>query len=207
MKSDSSFLRAHTVQLLPPTEDDIRLSDWHNWYNNQQLTQYNSHGIYPVTPQDEVNYVLGQNRTTTIILAIECIQTKKIIGNAALQNIDLINRHCNIAITLGGHHGISAGVEVYGLLLNHAFNRLNLHRVEDACHEQLEPFVKMLGVLGVEKEFVSKDYFLRDGHWSDRIHFSVLADNFRKLALLRNGNILYESYEDLLSAIVNSVRT
>ena len=74
-----------------------------------------------------------------ILLAVLEKKSGKLMGNASLQNIDLINRHCNVAITLGERDlaSISTGVEVFALLAQHAFKRLNLHRIEDACHEKL----------------------------------------------------------------------
>jgi RimJ/RimL family protein N-acetyltransferase len=139
-------------------------------------------------------------------LAIEEVATGRLIGNASLSSIDRINRSARISLTIGESAGISAGVEVYGLLIEHAFCRLNLNRVADGTHENLRTFVRMLSVLGFEEEGVAKEAFLRDGKFSDIIYFRVLASTFFELRSRRDGSILFEDIGDLLAGIVSAVR-
>lgn len=202
----TSFLIGHSIELRVPSDSDVMESGWSSWYNDPNTTRYNSHGVFPITPKKELEVVHGiMENPRHILLAIFDKKNKKLIGNAALQNIDLINRHCNIAITIGEEAPISAGVEVYGLLANHAFMRLNLHRIEDSCHEKLKTFADMLGVLGFKVEGVGKDYFLRNGIWSDKIYFSLLAEDFKALQKERGGLILFKNYNELLNEIKSKI--
>lgn len=203
---ESPFLTGHTIELRVPFDSDVLEDNWHYWYNDIDITRHNSHGVFPVGRAEELQIVqTTMARHDTLLLAIVEKETQRLVGNAALQQIDLINRHCNIAITIGEKASISTGVEVYGLLVEHAFMRLNLHRIEDATHEKLLTFVRMLGVLGFKVEGRGQQYFLKDGVWSDKIYFSLLVDDFFRLRAERGGHILFSSHNELLSAIKNSV--
>jgi len=201
------FLIGHTIEMRVPLDSDVLTDNWHNWYNDFDTTRHNSHGIFPIDRAEELRIVHAtMARRDTILLAIVEKNTQRLVGNAALQNIDLINRHCNIAITIGEKATISAGIEAYGLLVEHAFMRLNLHRIEDATHENLLLFLRMLGVLGFKEEGRGKQYFYKDGVWADKIYFSLLAADFLLLREKRGGRILFSTHDELLSAIKNSVQ-
>jgi RimJ/RimL family protein N-acetyltransferase len=146
------------------------------------------------------------DRRDCLIFSVLDKNTQNLIGNASLQNIDLVNRKCNIAITLGNPTGVSAAVEVFGLLLEHAFCRLNLNRVGDATHEKLSTLVKMLSVLGFKEEGRLREYFIRDGMCSDAVSFSVLQRDFMALRADRAGGILFDTLDKLNLAILSAVK-
>ena len=202
------FLTGHTIELRVPVDSDVMTDNWHNWYNDFDTTRNNSHGIFPIDRAEELRIVHSKMaRRDTILLAIVEKNTQRLVGNAALQHIDLINRHCNIAITIGEKATISTGIEVFGLLVEHAFMRLNLNRIEDSANENLILFIRMLGVLGFKMEGRGKQYFYKDGIWSDKIYFSLLASDFLLLRNERGGRFLFATHDELLSAIKESVKT
>ena len=201
------FLSGHTIELRVPKEQDVLENKWTNWYNSYDKTRFNSHGVYPLSPEEELEIVKSEMRNpSSILLAIYEKKTDRLVGNASLQNINHLYRHCNIALTIGESSPFTAGVETYGLLLEHAFMRLNLIRVHDATHEKLLDFVKMISVLGFEYEGRGKQYFIKDGKRSDAIFFAVLAENYFKLKEKRNGHVLYETKELLIEAIRNALK-
>ena len=206
--TNNTFLVGHTIELRVPSEDDIWKSNWHSWYNDLETTSHNSHGIYPISVQQEAEIIQNNmKRNDSIVCSIYDLNTKKLVGNTALQNIDLINRRCNIAITIGENTSFSAGVEAFGLLCTHAFMRLNLERVSDGTHENLKKFVTMLSVMGFQEEGIIKKWFFRDDKWYSRIIFGVLREDFLTLQSLRSGKILFENKQELDRAIIEAVKT
>jgi RimJ/RimL family protein N-acetyltransferase len=206
--SNGFYFESHTIAIRQPNESDVLSGKWSSWYNSYSVTKYNSHGVFPVTIDDELRYVNERiARKDSLLFSVIDKESNKLIGNASLQNIDLINRRANIAITIGNPSGISTAVQVYGLILDHAFCRLNLNRVGDATHENLGPLVKMLSVIGFSQEGRFRDYFYRDGGRSDAICFSVLQHEFLKLKESRSGNILFDSLDHLESAVVKAVKS
>lgn len=201
-----TFLSGHTIELRVPREKDIQ-DKWTNWYNNQDKTRFNSHGVFPLSPEEELRIVKKKMKDpTSILLAIYEKKNGRLVGNASLQDINLLYRHCNIALTIGENSSFSAGVETYGLLLEHAFMKLNLIRVHDATHEKLLDFVKMISVLGFEYEGRGRQYFIKDGKRHDAIFFAALAESYFKLKEKRNGYILFEKKELLIEAIRNALK-
>jgi RimJ/RimL family protein N-acetyltransferase len=206
MISSPPFLTGHTIELRVPVDADVMEDNWHIWYNDMDVTRHNVHGVFPLGRTAELRIVHEiMARRDTILLAIVEKDSQQLIGNVALQKIDLINRHCNIAITIGEKASISAGVEVFGLLVQHAFMRLNLHRIDEATHENLRTFVQMLGVLGFKIEGIGKDHYFKDGIWSDKIYYSILEEDFKALRKIRGGHIIFKTHEELLLAIKKKV--
>jgi len=205
--TNNTFLVGHTIELRVPSEDDIWNSNWHSWYNNIAKTSHNSHGVYPISVQQEAELIQSNmNRSDSIICSVYDLNTKKLVGNTALQNIDLIHRRCNIAITIGEQTSFSAAVEAYGLLCTHAFMRLNLERISDATHENLKKLVTILSVIGFQEEGIIKKWFLRDGKWYSKINFGILREDFFSLQSLRSGKILFENKQELDRAIIAAVK-
>ena len=205
--SNNTFLVGHSIELRVPSDDDIERSNWHSWYNNMETTRNNSHGIYPVSVRQEIDIVNNiMNQNNSILCSVYDLIHKKLIGNAALQNIDLINRHCNLAVTIGEQAPFTAAVEAFGLLSTHAFMRLNLERIADSTHENLKTLVTMLSVLGFKEEGVIEKWFLRDNNWYSKINFGLLRENFLELQSIRSGNILFENKQDLHRAIIDAVK-
>jgi RimJ/RimL family protein N-acetyltransferase len=205
--TNNIFLQGHTIELRVPSRDDIENSNWHSWYNDQETTRFNFHGIYPISATQEIGIIENiMSQKDTILCSIYDLKTEKLIGNAALKNIDLINRHCNIVITIGEAAPFTAAVEVFGLLCHHAFMRLNLEGVHDATHEKLRKLVTMFSVIGFKEEGLIEKYFYRDNCWSSKIMFGILRKDFIELCSQRGGNILFDDIKDLQRALIDSVK-
>ncbi len=197
----------HTIALRRPRESDVTEGVWSSWYNDLSITKYNTHGVYPVSIDNELKYINERlDRPDCLIFAVVNKNSEELIGNASLQNIDFINRKADIALTIGKPLGISTAVEVHALLLDHAFSRLNLNRVAGATHEKLSPLVKMLTLCGFKEEGRSKEFFFRDGFFYDSIHFGALSKDFFSLKQSRNGKILFDELDALNAAIVTTMK-
>lgn len=201
------FLKGYTIGLRPPNEDDMLKSGWHTWYNNIETTRYNSHGVYPVSIEKELEIIQKNlNRADSILLAIHDLKSTKILGNICLQNIDHFNRRANLAITIGEPASMSAGVEAFGLMTHHAFMKLNLERIEDGTHEKAVNFIKMISIFGYGIDGISKRYFLKDNQWSNKINFSIIREDYLKKLSENSENILLEDHAALQKAMVNSLK-
>jgi RimJ/RimL family protein N-acetyltransferase len=202
---EKMILEGHTIFLALPSLEEVRSSGWNHWYNDYETTAFNSHGIFPITVEKEVQYVeQALNDPHTILLAIYAKDENLLIGNIALQSIDLLNRKCALAITIGcpEFRGRTCALEAVGLLLDHAFNRLNLNRVYIGLDERLARWGKMLKVLGFQDEGVLRKDLLRNGKFWDMICMAVLAEDFSRLKSEREGNILFSNISKLLKALV-----
>ena len=49
--TNNKFLVGHSIELRVPSNEDIKHSNWHSWYNDMTTTKNNSHGIYPISAE------------------------------------------------------------------------------------------------------------------------------------------------------------
>ncbi len=64
--------------------------------------------------------------------------------------------------------------EALGAVLNDAFGRLALHRVEAACLPENEASRRLLTKLGFEEEGYAREYLRINGAWRDHVLFAIL---------------------------------
>lgn len=199
------FLEGYTVYLRVPAAEDVSAGSWHTWYNDYKNTIFNSHGVFPITREQELEYLKNaQNSPSTLILAVVSKKEDALIGNISLQNIDLLNRKADISLTIGEpkYRTRTTGLEAMALMTTHAFSRLNLNRIQAQAHEGLARWVNMLKILGYQLEGTLRQDFLRDGKYANSLLFAVLADDYMALKKARNGNILFDDLHQLLQEVV-----
>jgi len=116
----NEFIKGETIYLRPVLESDAeRCVDW---LNNQELTRFMEHGVFPQKLSDELNYI----RNAKCMLAI-CTLDDTHIGNIELK---LSNSNtASISIIVGERRGNGYGTEAVRLLVDHAFNRIPLDRI------------------------------------------------------------------------------
>ena len=51
---------------------------------------------------------------------------------------------------------MSIGVEAFGLMADHAINRLNINGIEDVTHKKLENLIKMLSSIIFKQDGITK---------------------------------------------------
>jgi len=197
------ILEGHRIFLCHPTKEEVEENQKHMWFNDYENTLYNSHGVFPISVEQEKNYIESENKNpNSIDFSIYEKQNQSLLGVVSLKGINLINRSAEMAIILRNakekKQGIS--IEAVGLILEHGFGRVNLHRVYAGTHIKLERWVEKLGVIGFRSEGIGRDAFFRDGKFSDKIFFSVLAPDFFALKKNRGGKILFASCDQLQEA-------
>ena len=65
------------------------------------------------------------------------------------------------------------------LLLDFAFDRLRLHRIEAACLPTNVPSRALLMRTGFQQEGYARNYLLIDGKWQDHLLFAIVREDWR----------------------------
>jgi len=111
------------------------------------------------------------------------------IGMLSLISIDMDNRRAESGRFLIGDEaaarGVPAAVEATKLLYELAFDRLGLERLHGIVAERNHLMVKWQKFLGMKEEGRFRRHFLLDGEFHDAIALSILADEYRAVALPR----------------------
>ncbi len=170
------FLKGEKVQLRPLNEKDVE-GNYRYWLNDPEIVRYNSHGRFPMTPEKLLDYVRSVSHSTTmIVLAIEDAASGVHVGNISLQGINWIDRSAEIAFVLGEKDAWGRGImyEAGQLMIRHAFDVLNLHRVHCGTSADNIGMQKLAEKLGMEKEGTRKEAIFNNGGYRDVIEFGLL---------------------------------
>lgn len=129
-----TFLKGNRVTLRPPIEADI--PHLLRWLNNQEVTQY-LNTYLPLFEADEREWLnsLHKKKNEQVVLAI--VVDGKPIGNMGLHKISWKDRIATTGAVIGEkeYRDKGYGTEAKMLLLDYAFNRLNLRKI---CSSVLE---------------------------------------------------------------------
>ena len=102
------------------------------------------------------------------------------IGLITLANINYINRSAELHIMIGEKENQGKGVGTFAVMtiIKHAFDDLNLQRVELGVLESNEIAVKLYKKCGFVQEGVKRKSNYKNGKYENMIIMSVLKENF-----------------------------
>lgn len=155
------------------------------WLNDSSLTQFLIAGRFPQYVSDEKEWFDRNSKSTNerICLAIHTIANGEFIGIMGLEKINFIHRHAMTGSFIGEerNRGQSYGHDAKMILLNHAFNRLNLHKVYATAIAFNQRSIKFNQRCGYKVEGRRQQHLFVDGQYHDEIMLAVFAEDFRPL--------------------------
>lgn len=176
------FRMGKRVYLRPILKEDLPLITI--WINDPEVTQFLlvSH---PMSYVDEEAWLedLHKRKETNVGVAIVLVETNEIIGTMGLHGIDHRNRRATTGSVIGRKAFWSKGygTEAKMLLLEYAFNTLNLRKVCSAVLDLNGRSMKALEKCGYKPEGVLKEHIFRNGRYADEHLFAVFHKDFLPL--------------------------
>lgn len=174
------FLDGGRVTLCPAIEDDLSflLEHWNNPAVRAMRTD-----ARPTGPEDARRYLggtLGRNDDSVGLLA--CTKGDP-VGYVMLvrerPNDDTFGR-VELAYWVAPEYwGEGYATEAAGLLLDHGFSGLRLHKVTAKAFEFNDRSRRVLEKLGFAKEGVFREEAFVDGGWHDFYRYGLLEDEWR----------------------------
>jgi RimJ/RimL family protein N-acetyltransferase len=166
-------------------DQNIHLDKCLEWLNDHELTQYLMAGRFPCYIDDEKKWFENNAKPSAekIALAIHVITSNEFIGIMGLEKIDLIHRTAMTGSFIGSsaNRGQGYGHDAKMILLNHAFNRLNLRKVSAGALDFNQRSLKFNQSCGYKIEGrLIKHYFV-NGEYHDEILLAVFAEDFNPL--------------------------
>lgn len=119
------------------------------------------------------------NRNTQVRCSI-VDENDAIIGLVSLVDIDHMNQSCvfHIMIGSGENQGKGAGTYATKEMLNHAFNNLNIHRVELNVLADNMRAIHLYEKVGFIKEGTRRQCDFKNGKFVDMLMYSVLREEY-----------------------------
>ena len=166
------FLKGKIVDLVRVTKSIILKTDFYTWLNDQTITKFTAQGYIPISRKEEVEYFEKNIKSKTRLqLGVINKKTSTLIGMMSLYDINHYTRSCEISALFNKNdtniNSMSYFKEAQTLLIDHAFNKLNLRRIGAASNgKNLVELNKKL--FGFEVEGVLKNRDHADGKYVDR---------------------------------------
>lgn len=171
-------MRGNNIHIRILERDDITRSK--EWLNDPVLSDVM--GYLPVFTLDAQLQWFDQisKDKSRFIFAICDNETNEHIGNVGLGNIDYIHRHgmFNIFIVNKTKRSKGLGTEAARLLLDFAFNRLNLNKVHLRTSARFVEANLMYKKIGFVQEGVMREHYFTDGKYEDKIIYSILKSEY-----------------------------
>ena len=128
----------------------------------------------PVTTDEHMHfYERAVLDPSNVFFAIEARDGAEHVGNIWLWNVHPQNRNAELRVLVGCGRGRGWGSEAVGLLLDFAFNALNLHKVYLYVLASNEPAVKAFGRNGFECEGTLREEFFLGGAYVDVLRMAL----------------------------------
>jgi ribosomal-protein-alanine N-acetyltransferase len=166
-------------------ESDLLHSSYKDWFHSQKVTQYNSHGKWPLLKSGIDNLFKQIENRESIVFAIYDLQDNEKhichhIGNVSLQSIDWMNRSAEFAILIGESDFYKKGVGTIATLMTmiHAFGKCGFNRIWAGTSSHNIGMQKIFEFLGWKKEGVQREAIFQNAEWTDVYSYSFLLNQY-----------------------------
>jgi len=157
---------------------EVRPSDvnetYYRWMNDPEITRYLETRFIPQSIENIRDYVISmQGDADNCFFAILLREKDRHMGNIKLGPIRWTHRLGEISLIIGEKEcwGKGYATEVIELIVQHAFETLNLHKVTAGCYSTNTGSIKAFQKAGFEIEGKRKDHFYDRGTYVDHILF------------------------------------
>lgn len=158
------------------------------WMNDPEITQHLLSGPWPFNEGKERGFIEKMYASSTDVVLMACLReaTGELpadapIGISGLHAIDPVHRFCTFGIVLGEKalHDRGLGTELTGLMLDHAFDELNIERVELGVYDSNTRAQAVYRKLGFVEEGRLIGRRWKRGAWRDEILMVMRRSTWR----------------------------
>lgn len=175
------FLIAEKIYLRAPEESDSEISAL---CENHPDPRHSLYYARPTSRADHARRLATINEDATQIHFIICRRKDDVaIGMTAFVRIDWVGRMCTFYIAIARKEDWSKGYggETCRLMLDYAFNTLNLNRVQLHVSVENEKAVRAYKSAGFEVEGTMRQAMYHEGHYSDFYLMAILRRDYQRV--------------------------
>lgn len=174
------------VRLAAPQPDDhVLFAQWSQ--NDEALRVADNDPARPLSPEQHAAWEQPfLSMSDAFIFRLRTLADDALIGVAGLAGVQWTNQCATFIISIGdsAYWSRGYGTDATRLILNYAFNELNLYRVGSSCISYNERSIRLHEKVGFKREGAARAMIQREGQRSDLIYFGILRDEW--LAALAN---------------------
>ncbi len=157
--------------------------EYFDWLNDREVTRFLRSGLFPNNAERMEEYYRSVALSPdNVMLAIIEKESDRHIGNIKLGPIDWVARIAFLGIMVGDKKswGKGYGTEAIRLVIDYAFNRLNLHKVTAGIVAIHQASIRAFEKAGFEVEGQAKSQFFLDGEYCDSLYLGITREDFLK---------------------------
>ncbi len=176
------FLIGKKLYLRGIEEEDLE-GKYFDWLNDFKVTKYMESGIFPNTVERMQEYFKNVGRSNNnVLLAIIDMKTDEHIGNIRLGPINWVHRTSFVGIMIGEKNfwGKGYGTESLKLVMEYAFNRLNLHKISSGINNSNKTSIRAFERAGFKIECRRKDELYVDDSYHDALIMGLTKEDFSR---------------------------
>jgi RimJ/RimL family protein N-acetyltransferase len=151
------------------------------WYSDPEIGRLTRYQPLPMT-RAEIERFFKSRLLSPDALAYAIVErgTDRLVGFTTFSALDPDNGSVLFHITIGERDawGRGLGTEATELMLEHAFDRLGLHRVGLSVFEFNQRAMRAYEKAGFREEGRSREAILRDGRYFDEVQMGILRDEW-----------------------------
>ena len=171
--TDTIFLRALTEADIP---------QWCQWFNMPQVTVYMNKGIFPNTEEKQREYLAHLLKSKQDVQYALCMHAdKSFVGVIGLHGIDWVHRHASVSVVIGNQrvHNRGIATEAVGCIAEHAFLKMNLHRLSAGMIDPNAASRRCFEKNGFVYEGTQREAFYFQGTYVSVHFFGLLKDEWQ----------------------------
>lgn len=165
-----SFAEGKKIYLRALSEEDIPV--WYNWFNSYEITAHMNKGGFPNTQIEQRSHLEKVTKSKNDFqLAIVEKKTNTLAGIIGLHKIDWVHRRGDISIVIGERKffGKKYGQQAIALLVKHAFQKLNFHKLTAGMWA-----TNLSSKKAFENNFFKQEGCLKEQFWSETSYVDEL---------------------------------
>lgn len=149
------------------------------WMNDPEIMAALSRHVFVFRGKQQKWFASLADDKSKFVFAICLVVDDSHIGNVSLSGVNYINRNCRYSIFLGDgkHRGKGYGRIATELIMDYAFDYLNLHKVYLKTSSTNSGAVKLYEKLGFVKEGVLHEQEFINGKYVDKILFAFFKNS------------------------------
>jgi len=172
---EKAFLIGKKIYLRGLEEQD--LENLRKWLCDSEITKLLFQGERPLNLDHmKQEFQTKINDDSEIVFAIMTKSNNKHIGWAGIYDINRSSRNAEVRFFIGDKKYWKMGLatDAVSLLIDYAFNKLNLHRIFGGSNIENKGSVKVFKKLKFKQEGIIKEGHFRNGKYYDLVTFGLI---------------------------------
>jgi diamine N-acetyltransferase len=160
------------------------LAALNRWRNDPQIIRHLGANFHSISPEVDAHwydaYLAGRDRA--VRLAIVDATCDRVIGSVNLTDVHRVNRSAEFSIVIGesGYWSQGYGTEAARVMLTHAFDDLNLHRVYLTVLAENTRAVRLYERAGFAHEGRIREAVFKEGRYRDMLSMAILEPEYQR---------------------------